>query len=301
MTKPRGFTIVELLIVIVVIAILAAIVIIAYSGIQTRAHTAAAQSDLDSSAKTLGIANVTAGSYPVDLTSAGLKSGSTVYTYYYNSSANTYCLSGTNAGITYSLNSSNNVPQSGGCMTNGLVGWWQMNGNANDKSGNGNNGAVIAATLTMGQSGQANGAYSFNGTSAYIGLPNSSAVVGNGNYALSAWIKPTMMGGLGIIGWGNWGVVNNVNDINASAATLANGSWHFVLAEFDSITRSLYVDGSFIGSDTPGAVHNAIATNVNIGVTDGSEYFSGSIDDVRVYNRVLSTAEVQALYVAGAQ
>ncbi len=47
--------------------------------------------------------------------------------------------------------------------TNGLVGWWPFNGNANDESGNGNNGNVNGATLTTDRFGVANKAYSFDG------------------------------------------------------------------------------------------------------------------------------------------
>lgn len=68
----RGFTIVELLIVIVVIGILAAITIVAYNGIQDRAQVAAIKSDLDNFAKTVEIAHLstTDGNYPTTLTSA---------------------------------------------------------------------------------------------------------------------------------------------------------------------------------------------------------------------------------------
>ena len=47
--------------------------------------------------------------------------------------------------------------------TNGLVGYWGFNGNANDQSGNGNNGTVNGATLTTDRNGNANSAYSFDG------------------------------------------------------------------------------------------------------------------------------------------
>jgi hypothetical protein len=52
--------------------------------------------------------------------------------------------------------------------TNGLVGWWPFNGNANDESGNGNNGTVNGATLTTDRNGNANAAYSFDGVNDYI-------------------------------------------------------------------------------------------------------------------------------------
>ena len=45
--------------------------------------------------------------------------------------------------------------------TNGLVGWWGFNGNAQDGSGNGNHGTVNGATLTTDRFGNQNGAYDF--------------------------------------------------------------------------------------------------------------------------------------------
>lgn len=62
--KKSGFTIVELLIVIVVIAILASISVVAYNGIQSRANDSTVQSNLNSFAKTLAIQNVDSGTYP---------------------------------------------------------------------------------------------------------------------------------------------------------------------------------------------------------------------------------------------
>jgi prepilin-type N-terminal cleavage/methylation domain-containing protein len=64
-TKSRGFTIVELLIVIIVIAILAAITIVAYNGVQTRAHTTAQKTSAENLAKKVEAYNAVTGAYPV--------------------------------------------------------------------------------------------------------------------------------------------------------------------------------------------------------------------------------------------
>ena len=74
--------------------------------------------------------------------------------------------------------------------TNGLVGWWPFNGNANDESGNGNNGTVNGATLTSDRFGVANKAYSFDGVNDYILILNSLLPVNENSYTISMWVNP---------------------------------------------------------------------------------------------------------------
>ncbi len=59
--------------------------------------------------------------------------------------------------------------------SNGLVGWWPFNGNANDESGNGNNGTVNGATLNTDRFGLVNAAYDFDGLSDFITVNNSAS------------------------------------------------------------------------------------------------------------------------------
>ena len=115
-----GFTIVELLIVIVVIGILAAITIVAYNGIQQRARTATVQVDMKNSANILANDNTVNNAYPASIAAAnngqGLRSSpGTTYQYAYTSAGNTYCLTGTNGTTSYFSSSANPTPQSGTC------------------------------------------------------------------------------------------------------------------------------------------------------------------------------------------
>ena len=75
--------------------------------------------------------------------------------------------------------------------TNGLVGYWPFNGNANDESGNGNNGTVIGATLTLDRNGNTNKAFSFNATGDIINLPEIESSIGTpfSSSSYSIWFK----------------------------------------------------------------------------------------------------------------
>lgn len=99
----QGFTIVELLIVVVVIAILATITIVAYNGIQSNAQKSVLSSDLLNLSKYLETQRVRSGSdtYPADLSGTSIPNGLTIqYTNYSGSSPNRYCMTGSRANFT---------------------------------------------------------------------------------------------------------------------------------------------------------------------------------------------------------
>ena len=122
LSRRQGFTIVELLIVIVVIGILAAIVIGAYSGLTQRAHTAALQGDLAQNYTTLAAYQVTNSTYPADQPSAGLKNSSgNILTYNVSADGSTYCLQAKGSGTSYANTNSNNISIQGYCSGTILV------------------------------------------------------------------------------------------------------------------------------------------------------------------------------------
>ena len=86
------------------------------------------------------------------------------------------------ATITYAQTVPSYVP------TNGLVGWWPFNGNANDESGNGNNGAVNGATLSADRFGNANQAYGFDGND-WIEMSIPQTI----EFSVSVWFNSSIL------------------------------------------------------------------------------------------------------------
>ncbi len=125
LVNRRGFTIVELLIVIVVIAVLAAITIVAYNGIQNRAKAGAAQSAASQAAKkVLSYAVLNSDAYPADLSTAGVSaSGSTTFQYAVNNTTpRSFCVTATTSNVSYYVSSSQTSPTVGGCAGHGVNG-----------------------------------------------------------------------------------------------------------------------------------------------------------------------------------
>jgi len=127
-----GFTIVELLVVIVVISILAAITIVSYAGITLKATAATLQSDLKNASTQLEIDKTINGTYPATAEAAnggrGLKpSPDTVFNYTYTSVDNTYGLTATKSDVSYHITSDNKTPTIGELPTAPIVaGDWQI-------------------------------------------------------------------------------------------------------------------------------------------------------------------------------
>jgi len=123
--QDSGFTIVELLIVIVVIAILAAISVVAYNGIQNRAKASSLSSSLNQAAKKISLWQIdNSGATPTSLSLVGVSdNGATTYTYDQTDSGKGYCLIATNGGVSYNISSSTSSPQQGVCSGSNILSW----------------------------------------------------------------------------------------------------------------------------------------------------------------------------------
>jgi len=180
--KQSGFTIVELLIVVVVIAILAAITIVAYNGIQNRAKNSAVQSVTSQVAKKISLWQVdNADQAPADLATAGVTStaGSN---YEYTPNGANWCVTVTSNSVSYYASNVSKNPKAGGC------------------AGHAQNGTAVITNLMPNTSMEGN-ATSLNS----IGSPTGRVVeringVGayDGDYVMRAtWASGGSMGGYG--------------------------------------------------------------------------------------------------------
>jgi hypothetical protein len=198
--------------------------------------------------------------------------------------------------------------------TNGLVGYWPFNGNANDESGNGNNGIVDGALLSTDRKDNVDSAYSFDGSNK-ITIPNKSSLnFGvNPTFTISVWINKSSQNNGGVISkalayngyiWNGWEYFND--DFSVGYPCLNNpfsinqNLWKNVIIQCENGIITIFVDGLFaIQYSCNQLLSNTISTSENMffGVDrDGDYFFKGKIDDIGIWNRSLTTQEITNLY-----
>jgi hypothetical protein len=207
--------------------------------------------------------------------------------------------------------------------TNGLVGWWPFNGNANDESGNGNDGVVNGATLTEDRFGNAASAYSFDGIDNNIVLGNIEYVNTGapGEFSVSMWVAMnefnSLENGSQSMIFGDEIAQNNgtLFQIHSeygfgSYAAGTDGSYCNCFPELNtwvnytivqtSAGQNLYINGEpwgLLGEIQNSEVNNAIRLGLFTGCSGAcSRPLNGSLDDIAIWNRALTPEEVQVLY-----
>ena len=209
-----------------------------------------------------------------------------------------------------------------GSLQNGLVGYWPFCGNANDDSGNGNNGTVNGATLTSDRFGNANSAYSFNGTSDFIKVLDNDLLDLTQNLTLSAWISPnSVVNEQAVFGKGKissqtgYSLLHNVlipektgisiqnqpmpvSEAHINSSTLNLNTWYQLLGTYNGSELKLYLNGVLVKTTTTSLqlMPNSL-TDLFIGCElSGFRFFNGKIDDVGIWNRALSQQEITQLF-----
>ncbi|MBT2517544.1 PKD domain-containing protein [Streptomyces sp. ISL-90] len=218
-------------------------------------------------------------------------------------------------------------------LNDGASLYWRLGGSAAQGGDDlaGNNNGVVRSGVTSNSSGaltsEPGPSYTFNGTSSGYINSTSVAPVGQG-FSTELWFKTTTLTGGKLIGYGNsssgnsssydrhvymtsngrlaFGTYPGIIRAITTTGTYRDGGWHHVVASQGWDGMKLYVDGQLVGSlpDNTAQAYNGywrvggdnLASWPNRPVTD---YFSGQIDEVAVYDRVITPQEVTAHYSKG--
>ncbi len=221
-------------------------------------------------------------------------------------------------------------------INDGLVACYPFNGNADDGSGNSNHGTVYGATLRSDRFGNANSAYWFDGVDDYIKILSGPDIQGASQVTLTAWVKSNSVigkdctrvieigttwedstalvldtdtadcdGGLQgrVRGWIH---ANNIRQ--GEISTESNGinynddNWHFLVFTYNGSVTALYIDKVMeITGEASGIIDSPRIALIGAATFSSPtrDFFGGFIDDIRIYNRALSTSEIQQLYNEG--
>ena len=200
----------------------------------------------------------------------------------------------------------------------GLAAWFAGDGNANDISGNGDQGTLDGATFAVGKVGQA---FRFNGSGGRV-LVGNPANLQLQTFTIEGWIKRASSTivtnnpsdtGYGLIfayGQGGYGIGIQPDGrlfstkfgglITNSTLMITDTNYHHVVVIVSGTSLLFYVDGAGESQTISGQTYT-FNTNAAIGARgdDVLNSFYGDIDELSVYNRVLSAAEIQSIVNAG--
>ena len=214
--------------------------------------------------------------------------------------------------------------------TDGLVAYYPFNGNAKDESGNNNNAVFNNAVLVSDKLGNSKSAYSFNGKNQYIKIRNSSTLNFKKAITIAAWVNINgfydgtchgnriIMKGIDNSTNGNYmltyddghytngsncSIKNPDNthqtfygvDLGKNNTFIKKSQWYFVVFTSDGNVSKLYVNCDLISTEVAQQKNFSNQEDLFFGKMDNDQYpywFNGVLDDVRIYNRALSSNEI---------
>ena len=208
---------------------------------------------------------------------------------------------------------------SGDPNASGLIAWWKAEENGYDAVG-GNHGTAMNG-LTYA-AGKVNQAFSLDGVNDYVDAGTNDAFNfngGAGDFTIQAWIKKNANAGTGIIGkathgpggpysgpYSGWdlGTLDDgslflsgvgVWDFRTSPNTIIAGNWYHVAVTKNGSSYKLYSNGQEVASASHGNLETSSSPLLIGSVYSDVYFFNGLIDEVKIYNRALSAAEVSKL------
>ena len=209
--------------------------------------------------------------------------------------------------------------------TDSLLLYLPFNGNVNDESGNDRNVTNEGATLTSNRFGAENSAYLFDGNNDYIQVASSEKLNNLSNeITISSWVKANyefyqtvlsigssnVLFGFakylrpGIIYRGltvDYGTSENYWSRILPYYAIPENEWTFIATTYSSTDSviTIYVNDSIVHNSQAYGTITPSTADLFIGKRDSEqypEYYKGTIDDIRVYNRALSKTEITALF-----
>ncbi|MBX7054992.1 MAG: FG-GAP-like repeat-containing protein [Pyrinomonadaceae bacterium] len=222
---------------------------------------------------------------------------------------------------------SNGICRQCSSQPNGLISWWQGEDNVHDAIG-GNYGVLLGgAAFAPGRVGRA---FSFNGSTAAVRIPDNPTLDVTTEFTLGAWIKPTVIpnypnGSLVISKVGPIGNLNgyqmtvtNIGGVNkiwcgfntggnnwpqytTTGGSVPVADWSYVACSYDHNTLAVYQNGEQVGSSVVGPVTVAnTSSNLKLGSDDvAQQFYAGLIDEPMIFGRALALNEIRAIYDAG--
>jgi hypothetical protein len=213
------------------------------------------------------------------------------------------------------------IAQAQNFLTNGLIAYYRFDGTGNDTSGNSYNASLTNCTFGTNRFDQINTSLRLNGTNSSAKLPSLPF---GGQFTISAWFECDAFSGKTyqrVFDFGNGAGIDNIilgqdgsaavirfelddasggNNVVKSAANLAAGKFYQAVCVLtNSQTMALFLNGQLVSQQNLSISYRQNnRTNNLLGISNfsGSSFFGGLIDDVRIYNRALSSNEVAQLY-----
>jgi hypothetical protein len=185
---------------------------------------------------------------------------------------------------------------------------------APDQSGGGNTGALTNTAWAGASAGKFGNALSFNGSNASVTVADSNSLDLTTGMTIEAWVNPTSVTGFrtvvvkerpGDLVYGLYAgsdsnrpqsqvTVGSPQLLDAPSG-IPTGSWTHLAATFDGSTQRLYLNGAQVATRaSAGSILTSTSALKIGGNSIWGEWFSGLIDEVRIYSRVLSATEIQA-------
>ncbi|MFA7201641.1 MAG: LamG domain-containing protein, partial [Candidatus Paceibacterota bacterium] len=211
------------------------------------------------------------------------------------------------------------IAQTPSLRDRGLVGYWTFDESsgitAYDRSGYSNNGTLTnSPTWQTSTNCKRGSCLSFDGATNYVGVPYAASLAPVNQISFMLWANRSGVGEWRILSkteTGGYGFNTDIafylfrNGTYGISSATSHGGWLFVAGVFDGRYAKLYIDGVLANTNDAGGNYSItyscsnsliIGAEAQCSTIPTTPFFAGYVDDVRIYNRALSAAEILSIY-----